>query len=509
MKRYVILSVLLFVAALARGQQRTTIEGLENHTEYQELVAQERLLVHSADSLAGQAAALRRELRTDTLAREAISASIVLIEEQSFDIRSRMARLASRINTIEQEWILESLKEVPPAAPDETGEEGESEASGEEEGAPALPPHNPANLVYSSWFREELSPDQLGELLRAQAAEVDVPPVVELYRATQRRMTELAREYRMATTQAAADGAALSLRELSAANRATGEALGTVWEDIFDSKSYIYNLLADRENRQGMLMQFEEGMEQLRRNQTVWNDAAEPLRNYVLQKRMLTDYEIALAHETGNTAAADSLRRVLQALPEPEILAGFSPIVLNERLFIEFADVTVGSVSREPVPEVKVWPRGMIWRVMLGSFISRQSPAGFRGARPIAFDRTGGRFRYFAGGFPDADSAEEAALRLKEAGLRNATVVAWVDGVMIDPGDDERIYRIEISGAAQLPTPIREALSVQNGVDVVRSEDGFIVTPLAGATALRLRTTFENIKSTYPGMDVTLSKIPE
>lgn len=495
----------------ASGQQRTVIAGLEGNTEYRTLIDEEAALVRTADSLTAEIASLRRILRTDTLARAATSAAIVRMEERSFEIRSGMARLASRINTIEQEWILAGL--LSPVNGDLNASSGLDSApeggNGENEGR-----HSP-NLVYSSYFETNLSPEQLAELRRAQDGESDIPRSLERYRNAHREMVALAREYELASTQGHADSIRTRFDALSTALRTLGEQTASRWETIFDSKSYLYNLLADKENSGDLLARLEQGMERLREERPGQTAAPAALTNYMLQKRMLTEYETVLAESLGNSSAVDSLRKVLAALPGPASLDGLEPVVLKERLFLDYSNIKIGGSpynAGNPIPEVAVWARGIIWRIQVGNFSARQSPSVFRNASPLAVQKgDDGRFRYFAGGFPTDSLAKEAVEQLRKAGFRAPTAVVWMDGVFIDPAADggTKSYRVEISGAAELSRETREAIAAENTGDIVRGPEVFIVAPLDAAAAVRLRTRLEAISASHPYMAVKLSKISE
>jgi hypothetical protein len=477
---------LLLCAATAQSQQRTPIGGIDNE-EYRALIAEERALVVTADSLSGIAATLRGAFRVDTIARDAIATDIRRTERLSSETRARMARIASQINAIEELWIVENLK------PDNPAEVPDEEKTNE-------PATRPANLAHDPWFEARLTVDQLTELRRAQRSESTLPPLAVQIRDNHRTLTALAQAHAEATTREGADTIYARFNTLRAANRALTQRLGTEWEDIFDSKTYIYNLLAERENRPELTAPFDD---------TASDAAPVELRNYVLQKRHLTDYEISLAHDTGNTAAVDSLRGVVKALWGAESLDDFHPVTLKERLFLDFAELTFG--RQGTIPQVAVWPRGTIWRVMVGSFTSRPSTATFRGAMPLAFSLgDDGRWRYFAGGFATDSLASEAAARLKKAGLRTAVPVVWIDGEMIDPSEaGERIYRIEISGVAQLPPQVDEAITAHDGVDIARNGENFIAAPLDGVAAIRLYLTLDALKTTHPEMETRLSKKSE
>ncbi len=480
------LSIINYQLSIATAQQRNVIAGLENNTEYRALIDEEGVLLRTADSIAARIASLRRELRSETSGREAISAAIVEMEERSFEIRSGMARLASRINTIEQEWILASLSspgETETPLP-ETSDGGDGEGS-------ASP-----NLVYNTWFASRLSPGELDELRRAQDAESELPRLMAQYREGHAGLAALAREYALIADRERADSLKADFDSLISAERILDERIGMLWEMIFDSKSYFYNLLADKEDRRSLLSRFEEGMERLREERSKWQEQDVPaaLLDYVLQKRMLTDYEIALADEIASGAAADSLRMVAAALPGPASLDDLVPVALKERLFLDYADVTVGGSpynAANPIPEVAVWPKGVIWRVQVGNFASPQATSVFRGAHPLAV-QTGddGRFRYFAG-------------------FRAPVAVVWMDGVLIDPAaEGEKTYRVDISGVEELSPALRGAIDSAR-VDIVRTDGAFVLTPLDGAAAVRLRSSLEALGLSIPEMEAKLSIIPE
>jgi hypothetical protein len=509
---FIVLSLSIFCLqfSICEAQQRQVIAGLEGHTEYRALLRQEASLVRSADSLAAGIASMRGRLRADTLDRAALSASIVSMEERSFELRSTMARLASRINTIEQEWILANLSTPRPASSDgpdgnlEGGDGTEEADSPTKEGA------------YDSWFESGLSADQMAELRRAREIEGGLPLLVDRYRQYHGRLVALAGAYNAARSQAPADSIRERFDALNEENRVLAQRIGSEWSTAFDNKSYLYNLLADKQNRGDLLRRFEQGLERLREQlpPALEMGAPAPLVDHVLQRLMLADYEIALAAELGDVAVADSLRAVASSLPGPLSLAGLEPVTLTERLFLDYAETKIGGSpynSSNPIPEVAVWPRGIIWRVMVGGFTQRQSPSVFRGAHPLAVQRgDDGRYRYFAGGYPTDSLALAAVERLRKAGFRAPTAVVWMDGVYIDPAADEgaKDYRIEITGAEELPAVAREA-AAGGAIDIVRGPGRFIVTPLDATTAVRLRQTLESLKPELPGTEIKLSKIPE
>lgn len=172
-------------------------------------------------------------------------------------------------------------------------------------------------------------------------------------------------------------------------------------------------------------------------------------------------------------------------------LAALEPVLLQQRTFFDLSDISIGKNpynAQNPIPQVKVFSRGVIWRVLLGNFASAQNSSVFRGASPLAVSRgEDGRYRYFAGGFDTRQAAEATLDGLRRAGFRAPSVVAWADGVWVDPAVEEKVYMLETPSAPP-----------QDGVgNIVRtSEGGFIVGPMSGADALRLRTEIKDARLT-------------
>ncbi len=482
--KYIPVWWMLLGAISASGQQRVIVAEHEGHEEYRALVAEEQSLARAADSLSHSIDVLRRTFRTDTLSRTVNAARILRMEEESFDVRGRMARLAEHIDAIEQEWALSGASA------------GAAGASG------VVAAYNPANLVYSSYFKQNLSPEGLAELKAAQAAESRLPDLIAEYLENHGKMKAIAAEHGHATTQAAIDslkgdfdGLALACADLD--RKVVGE-----WETIFDNKGYAYNYLMDKVNRGDMLARFERDMEVLRADQLRVEGiyASDVIATYLLQKHMLTEYEIVLAGELGNTVARDSLRRVQATMPHPEHL-GLEPVKLKERLLLDYADIVAGASpynARNPIPAVTVYPRGVIYRIHLGNFATAQSPAIFRGVSPIAVEKTSeGRFRYYAGGFPSDSLATVAVEKMRSAGFKSPKTVVWMDGIYFDPDGEktpsERFYRIELTDINELSEETKQAIrEVTAEGDIVRVGDGFIVGPIGdGAAARRLRTELD------------------
>jgi hypothetical protein len=79
------------------------------------------------------------------------------------------------------------------------------------------------------------------------------------------------------------------------------------------------------------------------------------------------------------------------------------PIVVEYREFKDFAKVKIGRTNfydeSNPLPELKVYDNGIIYRLLLGKFRSKQAMTLFKGVQPMSIARDeDGQYCYYAGG---------------------------------------------------------------------------------------------------------------
>lgn len=498
-------AVIVFCCAVtAAGQKRVRIAGLEGNPQYRALVAEEENLTRVSDSVSRSMDEVRRAFRTDTENRGALTASILRMEEEMFGIRNRQARVTGQINAIEQEWILRSLNEevVPePAVPEDDIEETMV-----------------ANLVYNGYFDRNLGEADCRDLRDAQEKESGIPAMIDQYRENNDRLRILRYAYNLSLMADTADSIKTRFDSLARVNREIDRRIALDWNTVFDNKSYVYNLLMDKNNRNDLLERYAGDLERVRGQQAEWRGryVSDAVTSYTLQKRLITDYEIMLALELGNDSAADSLKKVQEALPRVEDLA-LDPVVIKERLFLDYQDITVHSSAqysaRKPIPEVEIYPRGVIYRVLLGTYSSAQQPSVFRNTAPLAVQKgPDGKYRYFAGGFPNDTTVNAAVERMRKTGFKKPEAVVWMDGIYVNlatgEGLEKHFYRVELSGVHELSAEVKEVIrTATGGRDILRAGEVFIVGPLDNAAeAVRLRTALERRD---PDMEIKITVIPQ
>jgi hypothetical protein len=103
----------LEVFMLSAQEVKPRVAGLENNQEYMSLLAKDANLQKSSDSLANAIITLRERFAEQSGNRKELSASILKLESESFQVQSERSRTIQRINAIEQDWIVVNMNSSP------------------------------------------------------------------------------------------------------------------------------------------------------------------------------------------------------------------------------------------------------------------------------------------------------------------------------------------------------------------------------------------------------------
>ncbi len=452
--------VLAFGVALFAQQPSVEprIAGLEGNEEYMTLLREDAQLQLRDDSVSIAVEQARRELRDNPAERQRLSQVILQLENRIFEIRNAKGRVADRINTIEQDWVLANLSKggsVQVQAPVQSA-------------IPEVPESQKRrNLVDNLYFRNELSAEDYAALRKAQQQEFVAVDYVNRYAANYQTIREIADSYAQATTESEALELYGKYTTLQGLNKVLSDSLATTWNAIFDNKSYAYGYLLEKLGKDELLAREEEQLSAAARQLTAIQEqvSSEALADYLLRKRVLTEYEMSVADVLTLAAAKDSLKGVAAQLAAVEVR--MPKIEVVERNFLDYDSIRF-SVAQQytyqhPIPECRIYARGTIYRLLLGVFNSKRAASTFRGAYPLSYlvDEAG-KWNYYAGGYATREEAEQAQKMLKTRGFARPEIVVWNDGELSNFSRDAEAatinYRIEISGAETLSDEIKELI---------------------------------------------------
>ena len=460
-----IVSIALSLCAVS-GCLYAQAPRLESNREYVTLLEEDKALQMQQDSLARTMENLRVLLRTNPELRERVSTEILWLESRMFEIRSVKGRLVDRINALEQEWVLAQLEGAAAS--------GESVSHPEPlpASAPAFSGPKRRNLVYNGYFRENLpEPDYLA-LLKSQECESQAEELVRRYFRNYAALSTLAKSYETAAEEAEAVAIYKDFYALTDTNRLLADSLAETWSYVFDNKSYAYGYVLDKCGNDRLLTAQEnrltETMLQLAelRDKTVSDKVAD----YFLRKRAALDYEMEVAQSLGLDAACDSLAQAAKRLKSVDFT--LPRIDLIERFFIDYEELAFSKTpqytAQHPIPECRIYERGTIYRILLGTYAAKRPVSLFKGAYPLSCQLDDAKkWNYYAGGFATLAEAEAAQKHLKEKGFVRPEIVVWTNGVARNlsqhPDLSAPAYRVEISNTEMLSDRIRSAISEVTG----------------------------------------------
>ena len=456
-----VLGAVVMAAGALRAQQPAVeprIAGLESNEEYMSLLREDAQLQMREDSIVNAVAVLRERLREESGQRQEHTREILQLENRIFEIRNAKGRLIDRINTIEQEWVLANLD----------GAVQTPATSGD--GAVVSIPDSVKvrNLVDNLYFREHLAEADYAALCKAQRLESAARDYADRYFANHATLTELAESYAAVQTEAEAMEIYERLTALQGINRQLADSLSEVWNYIFDNKNYAYGYILDELNSEEILAREEEELARASRQLTGLSGttASDAVADYFLRKRVIADYEVAVAEVLGLDAARDSLRGAAEQLAAVDFR--LPRVEVAERYFLDYDSVAFSSKPKytyqNPIPECKVYANGTIYRILLGTFNTKRAAATFRGAYPLFYlINADGKWCYYTGGFASLEEAEAAQKILKEHGFLRPEIVVWVDGaernLSRDPEAMNVTYRVEITGAEALPEAAKQVIA--------------------------------------------------
>lgn len=460
---------LLLAAAMPAGlcaQQVTArVAGLEGNAKYMSLLAQEQRLHHTEDSVV-QIIDRTRQLFADNQVREErekYASEILRLEKELFEIRNRIGVTANEIGAIEQEFIVSNMGGAP----------SDGQSAPQAPSAPAA--KQVSNLVYNTYFKDNLSAHDYELLCEAQQQESLPAHLIATYLSNYRTMDSLATEYDTISDRVRANEAYEKLRTIGSLNKAVEDSIAKVWGYIYDNKVYAYNYLFDKMGKSELLSDFESKFQAARQQVAMVRDSviSETVYGYPLFKRLVLAYEQTLAGMLGYTSAKDSIDRQIARMKD--VFYALPRIEPEQRVFIVYGDIERSTPSvynaQNPIPVNETDQYGTVYRIQVGVFQQKQPVSVFRGVSPLCYDKTEeGRYRYCAGAFRELSEAQAALVKLKEMGFRKPEIVVWKNGVfemiggeLADAAQSEQtLYRVEIVGQGEtISESIREVTDKQ------------------------------------------------
>lgn len=433
-KIYTTLTLIFAISAFAiADSQEPDFPGLQGNERYMTLKETNTLLQQREDSIQNVIAKTREEFaqrnNIDSLTNEQIdifTSQILNLEEQIFELRQQRGDVITELNNIEQEYILAHM--FAPAPETETTEESIEET--------IVAPVEQRMLIHNDIFRRSLTDEDYAELESAQREDEQMVALCNDFQSLYTKFENTTRDYMETTSESVADSLFDVYHSLKREIATLNDAIDSQWAHIIDTKYYAYGYILEKGFRYDLLdnssEQFSEMQQRCAEKDGLY--VSDAIMHYAIGHPTLLDFEIAVAEDLGLQQAADSLHSAKRDFVAPNYRQEM--VELERRLFIDYEPIIIGRTNyytnSNPVPPLKVYERGTIYRILLGKFRSKQPMTLFKGVQPLFITTEEDLYCYYAGGYATLKEAEEAQLFLREKGFKKPEICRWRDGEMIN-----------------------------------------------------------------------------
>lgn len=426
------------------------IAGLESNDEYMSLLKEDSQLRQHEDSILRAIDQIRAKFSTDTdaIRRDEYASEIIDLESQIFKNRNAQGRVAIKVNSIEQDWVLIHL---------DSAHKNNASTSPKNVTPDSL---KVRNLIFNTYFANNLDIKDYQILKNTQTLEMQAVNYVNKYFNNYNKIADLAKQYVEIATEKEAIVIFDSLTYLQNKNNILNDSLAKTWSYIFDNKGYAYGYVLEKRNRDDLLTAQSENIDNANSELLTLDDniASKAIAEYFINKKVIVEYEILLAEILSLDSAIDSLRGVFKQLGRVDFKLPKIDVV--KRFFIDYKSISYPPRTpysyQNPIPECTIYQNGTIYRILLGAFNTKRAAATFRGAVPLSYIIDDNKkWNYYAGGFATLAEAEQAETSAKKRGFLRPEIIVWRDGVMHNLTKNPELtaatqYRIEITTSEPL-----------------------------------------------------------
>lgn len=429
MTRYIYTLLLCLISTFAYAQVDTTLYSiieedpryLSLYGEYDSLVASEEALSSRLNEARNRYVEARGEGKSGAEV-ENYATSILNMERELFDIRARRRSVVNRIAQMEQAYI---INDVYGGGGADMSADGNNSRDDRVERV---------QLIDNDIIARSLSAAGYADLRVAHEEDMAMPRLVEEYTAIYRRLGRCARAYDLATEESEGEVVYDDYLELRNMADSLGGLIESYWSHILNTKYYAYGYILERYGLFDLLDNSSTdfvNMQQVCANED-GKYQLDGLVHYALGRPTLVSFERDFANEMGLRLSADSLQRVYDSIAQPDYR--LAPVTLERRSFVEYEPLVFGAKDfyndSNPIPEVVVYQRGTIYRILLGVFRKQQANSLFKGAQPLYIEKGAEGYSYYVAGFATEEEATAAVEQLMAKGFKEPQICCWRDSKM-------------------------------------------------------------------------------
>lgn len=503
-----LLSVSTFAVAL---NDNPNMQELSENSEYTALMEQNRRLSSQADSINRLLTERRLALHNNTDDNlETLRAEIISLEQQAHDISIEQGAVARRIGIIEQNIIMDKILSqqqhvvVGEVLDDSIDESATTTAV--------------ANLIDNECFKRDLSAADYAELQKAQREESEMLTYADEYLKTYNRLLEVADGYAKADRASVATPLYEEYEALSAKLKELDAEMHKMWNHILDTKYFAMSYILEKAHRYDILDRASANYQAMQQTcaEKDGQYSSDALMRYAIGRNTLLSYEIEFARDMRLKPAQDSLRQVKERYVQPYY--SNKSMTVEYREFMDYAPIKIGRTNfyddSNPLPELQIFEKGTIYRILLGKFRTKQTMTLFKGVQPMSIYRdSDGMYCYYAGGYANESEARDAQQFLKDKGFKNPELYCWEDGEMqlvtakskVQESVASNVRYMVVIKATSLDSNVRQIIN--------REAPGKIVSRSGGNYAVGMFTErgeadslLTSLSDAYPTLEMTITE---
>lgn len=503
-----LLSVSTFAVAL---NDNPNMQELSENSEYTALMEQNRRLSSQADSINRLLTERRLALHNNTDGNlETLRAEIISLEQQAHDISIEQGAVARRIGIIEQNIIMDKILSqqqhvvVGEVLDDSIDDSATTTAV--------------ANLIDNECFKRDLSAADYAELQKAQREESEMLTYADEYLKRYNRLVEVADGYAKADRASVATPLYEEYETLSAKLKELDADMHKMWNHILDTKYFAMSYILEKAHRYDILDRASANYQTMQQTcaERDGQYSSDALMRYAIGRNTLLSYEIEFARDMRLKPAQDSLRHVKERYVQPYY--SNKTIMVEYREFMDYAPIKIGRTNfyddSNPLPELQIFEKGTIYRILLGKFRTKQTMTLFKGVQPMSIYRdSDGMYCYYAGGYANESEARDAQQFLKDKGFKNPELYCWEDGQMQLVAAKAKTQESVASNVRYMV--VIKATSLDSNVRQIinREAPGKIVSRSGGNYAVGMFTErgeadslLTSLSDAYPTLEMTITE---
>lgn len=465
---YIILFFLLFTPVISFAQSDE--ETLESNMEYRTYKSQLDSLQSQQQTIVAEIERYKELSETDVQKKDEYVSLVLKMEGQLFDLRSRIGIVSSKCGAIEQEFIIKNIGKKRPAT-DAVASTSKSA--------------NHTNFLLNKFFVDNVTSEEMKQITKVANVDSIAFTLMDSMRVKAKILKEISDQLRRTQHAEFADSL-YTIGEGALDDVALyEETLTNCWNEMFDTKIYVYTRLLDKLNvSMSSLSKLSERAREVRsaKDEAQNSKFSAIFYAYPMEQELVLSYEKILVEKLAYLSSIDSLNKKIEIVKTKQFED--EDIELPQWDYVSFRPAAVGGKvhsAQNPVKKMVIPTYGSVYALRITTLTNPLASYGaLKNINPVSmFRNEAGKYEYYAGMYASKDEAVEDVSKLKRLGF-TPSVVEWRDGGKV-VGDDmiiplnvfDNTYRVEFDSVT--PEITAKLKELAPGKELLRIDDKYSI----------------------------------